>query len=222
MNLQFVVRRLLSLGYRVQVHGKEHVPARGPVILAANHTGWIDGPMLAFAADRQLRVLAKHELWNGPFRKIVSAGEGIPIDWRRADRNALLEARSVLAAAGAVGIFPEGTRCRGDFSWLRDGVSYLLSHNVAPVVPVAILGTRRTGESRDSLPKLGSRIVVAVGAPIAHEELFQGGDLRRRETSRRIGERLRPLLEDHVARCAVQYELPLPDDDVSRREDHER
>ena len=45
-----VVRPIAALilrGYwRVRVHGSEHVPTTGPVILAANHIAMLDGPVV--------------------------------------------------------------------------------------------------------------------------------------------------------------------------------
>ena len=86
---QAVGRALLRAGYRVRVHGAENVPAEGPVLLAANHLGWLDGPVLLLASQRPLRVLAKHELWQGPFAPLLTRGAAVPIDWRNPDRWAL-------------------------------------------------------------------------------------------------------------------------------------
>lgn len=218
---QAVGRAILRAGYRVRVFGTEHVPAEGPVLLAANHLGWLDGPALLFASrQRPLRVLAKHELWRGPFAPLLRSGGAVPIDWRNPDRTALLQARTALRRGEAVGIFPEGTRCRGDFAWLRDGISYLLTHEPVPVVPVAIFGTRPTGQDREHIARPGSELHLVIGPALPPASVEGPPSVRR--TSREIGLRLRELLADHVASAATRHGLSLPDDDVSRREDRER
>lgn len=222
MIVQSVARSVLTLGYRVEVHGLNEVPADGPAILAANHSGWLDGPMLLNATKRPMRVLAKHELWNSHFGPLMRAGRAIPVDWKHADRNALKLSLQALREQELVGLFPEGTRCRGNLDWMRDGISYLLSFEPVPVIPVAIFGTRPTGESKNYIPPLGSKIHVVLGQAIAPEILVQPGDVTKRSTSLAIGEKLRPLLAAHVQSSAERFGLSLPLDDVSDREDHER
>ena len=49
----------------MRVHGAEHVPPQGPVIVAANHIGVIDGPLLAIFAPRPVHALTKEEMFDG-------------------------------------------------------------------------------------------------------------------------------------------------------------
>lgn len=218
-----LARTVLRAGYRVSMHGVEQVPSCGRVILAANHSGWLDGPLLPLATSRPIHVLAKHELWQGWASPLVSLGRAIPIDWQRADRGALLAARRRLAAEECVGIFPEGTRCRGDFAWLRDGISYLVGHTNADVVPVAIFGTRPTGADREHIARPGSPITISIGEVIRAAELVPVGfDPTRRAGFREIGLAIQQRLAAHVRQSADQHGVELPADDVSRPEDHRR
>jgi hypothetical protein len=66
-----LARSLLSL----RVEGAEHVPTHGPVILAGNHSGILDGPLVYFVSPRPCRLLTKAEVFVGPWRA-RAAGSG--------------------------------------------------------------------------------------------------------------------------------------------------
>ncbi len=160
--------RLLFRGlWQVRVHGADLVPAYGPVLLASNHLGLLDGPMLVGLAPRWPQCLVKQEMFTGPIGVVLRATGQIPVDRGHGDRVALRRALEVLAGGGAVGVFPEGTRGRGDVGAVRQGVAWLALRSGAPVVPVACLGTRRTGESTAHLPRVRRRLDIVFGAPVA-------------------------------------------------------
>ena len=162
---RWVGRFLARVVWDTHVTGAERVPRTGPVVLAANHITLLDGPLLIGVAPRPLHILVKTELFRGPLGVVLRAAGQIPVD-RHAGRPALQSALGVLRRGGAVGIFPEGTRGRGTVEQVRAGAAWLAVHGGAPVVPVAILGTRRTGESTHGLPGLRRDLVVEFGEPI--------------------------------------------------------
>ncbi|MDD9207020.1 lysophospholipid acyltransferase family protein, partial [Georgenia sp. 10Sc9-8] len=136
---------LLDHGYwNTHVHGTEHVPATGPVIIASNHTGVVDGPLLHGAIPRGSHVIVKQEFFDSPIGFLMTWAGQIPVD-RSSGRAALNVAQQLLEEDRVVGIFPEGTRGRGDASSVKAGVAWLAVRTGAPVVPAACLGTRRTG-----------------------------------------------------------------------------
>uniref|UniRef100_UPI002027CC96 lysophospholipid acyltransferase family protein n=1 Tax=Actinotalea sp. C106 TaxID=2908644 RepID=UPI002027CC96 len=118
---RWVGRFLARVVWSTTVVGADRVPRQGPVILAANHIGVIDGPLVHGCAPRGTHVLVKHEMFRGPVGAVLSAAGQIPVD-RRNGRPALAAALAVLRRGGAVGIFPEGVRGRGDASSARAGV----------------------------------------------------------------------------------------------------
>ena len=181
---QHPVRRLL----RLQVEGAEHVPVSGPVVLVANHSAFLDGPVLFAAAPREGRFLVKSELYRGPLARALAWLDQVPVNRGRADRTALRAARSALEHGRLVGVFPEGTRGSGDVSTIHDGVGWLVAHAQAPVVPVALFGTRRS-ERRTT----GLRVVF--GAPVT---VSVDGDPSARSTQAAVAERIRVLLAAHV------------------------
>jgi 1-acyl-sn-glycerol-3-phosphate acyltransferase len=214
-------RNLASLAlraWRLTVTGADHVPAVGPVILAANHSAYLDGLALAAASPRPAHLLVAADIFVPPFARVLRATGQIRMQSEVADRAALGLARQVLDDGGVVGIFPETVRGSGDVVHVDHGVAYLAARTGAVVVPVAILGTRNPGSGRDSLPRIRSRIDVVFGAP---GDVRVEGDARRRVVIARSGERLRQLLADHVhAACARTGQTlpgPLPDTDTLHR-----
>lgn len=204
-----LVGALLAHGvWNTTVLGATNVPRTGPVILAANHIGIVDGPLLHGAAPRYTRILVKEEMFSGPLGVVLRASGQIPVD-RTGGRPALVAALAVLRRGGAVGIFPEGNRGRGDAAAARGGVAWLAVTSGAPVVPVAVLGTRRTGESIGHVPGLRRRLVVAMGEPMTFDRSGAGSG---RAAVVATGETLRTALAEHVRSVAETTGLSLPDD----------
>jgi 1-acyl-sn-glycerol-3-phosphate acyltransferase len=133
-------RWLIRRRYDVREHGTGHVPPQGPVIVAANHTGVIDGPLL--------RITGQIELDRFTF-----------------DVGAVRTCRQVLERGGAVGILPEGNRGSGDLTRFRHGASYLALVTGAPVVPLTMFGTRPAGGGRNSLPRRRAVLDLVYGVP---------------------------------------------------------
>ena len=52
--------------WRTRVVGAEHMPAEGPVIVAANHTGVIDGPIVFGVSPRPVHMMIKESMFRGP------------------------------------------------------------------------------------------------------------------------------------------------------------
>lgn len=203
-----VGRALAHVPWRTTVLDAHLVPRTGPVVVAANHIGLLDGPLVHGVIPRPSHVLVKHEMFRGPVGAVLRAAGQIPVD-RRNGRPALAAALAVLRRGDVVGIFPEGMRGRGDASESRAGVAWLAVHSGAPVVPAAVLGTRRTGESTSRLPPLGRRLVVAFGEPI---HLEPGPGASRREAVARANDLLRTALAEHVQEAARRTGVALPED----------
>ncbi|BDZ43591.1 1-acyl-sn-glycerol-3-phosphate acyltransferase [Paraoerskovia sediminicola] len=191
-----------------RVTGAHHVPAAGPVILAANHTGVVDGPLLLGVAPRPLHILVKDEMFHGFVGSVLHRAGQIPVD-RTSGRAALGSALAVLRRGDAVGVFPEGGRGRGDASSGRAGVVWLALAAGAPVVPVAILGTRRTGESTSRLPGPRRRIEVEIGEPLVLE---RAPGTTGRQALVDANETVRAALAGLVTRASARTGIDLPDD----------
>lgn len=202
--------------YRLDFRGQHHVPSTGPVILVANHLGLLDGPVLVGAAPRPVHTLSKSELFaDTRMASLLRWAGHISIDYRQPDRTALRSAVATLRAGSVLGLFPEGHRSRGDASNVRRGIGYLMSQVQAPVVPVAILGTRYTGKSINWVPAPGSRIGVVFGPAVDCGPVAATLSAVSQAT-----ERVRILLRTHVEQAVQRVGIPVPDDVIDHPEDH--
>ncbi|GAB3993486.1 lysophospholipid acyltransferase family protein [Nocardioides marmoraquaticus] len=159
-------QRLVRSRWRVEQHHAERVPRTGPLVLAANHVGWLDGPLLAICAPRPVHAWTKVEMFAGRLGGFLLAAGQIPLDRDRVDTRSVRTALTCLEQGGVVGVFPEGLRGAGDMASSRAGAAYLALVSGAPVVPVAFLGTREPGGGADALPPRGARIAMTYGAPL--------------------------------------------------------
>lgn len=198
-----VVGRLL---WDIDVVGADLVPLSGPVVLAANHVGVLDGPLVHAMAPRPSRILVKAEMFHGFLGLVLRSARQIPVD-RESSRSGLEAARAVLLAGGVVGIFPEGNRGRGDGASVRAGVAWLAVQADAPVVPVAVLGTRLTGESTGRVPRFRQRMVIDFGSPVAPLRAAAA-----RDSVRLTADVVGRALSEHVACAADRHGITLPQD----------
>ena len=160
-----LVRFGLRLSWRVTVHGAQHVPRSGAVILAANHIGILDGPaLLALTQAADLRP-GKAGGLHRRGRSVSRLVGQISLNRREVDPQAIRRAIQVLRAGKVLAVFPEGLRSGGEVAWARRGAAYLAMVSGAPIVPVAILGTREPGQSKNQLPRLRGSIHLVYGEP---------------------------------------------------------
>src|SRR3989442_3862689 len=161
-----------------RLEGAENVPPSGAFILVSNHINWKDPPWMEFALGRAIRYMAKRELFEVPVIGYVLRGIGaFPVRRGEADRGALQLALAVVAAGQPLGFFPEGHRSEsGQMIRGRPGVAYVAQHSGAPMIPLAVSGTRRARLGafwrRDILLRVGepfraSDLVVATEDPQA-------------------------------------------------------
>jgi 1-acyl-sn-glycerol-3-phosphate acyltransferase len=124
-------------GMRIAVSGP--IP-RGPVVLAANHVGYLD-PIVLGAIVPCIPV-AKREVARWPLIGRVGREHGVLFVERgdaASGASALRAARAVLAASVSVLNFPEGTTTIGDRVLpFRRGIFGLARIADVPVVPVAL------------------------------------------------------------------------------------
>jgi 1-acyl-sn-glycerol-3-phosphate acyltransferase len=177
-----VSRAAAFVYYRVRYTG-ESVPGRGPVLLVANHPNSLLDPMLvAAAARRPVRFLAKAPLFSD-FKTawLVKGAGAIPV-YRRADdpgqmdRNldAFRAVHSALADGAAVGIFPEGlSHSEPALAPLKTGAARIalggaiLAGTAFPIIPLGLVFRRKD--------VFRSEVVVLTGRPIVWHDLGTSG-----------------------------------------------
>lgn len=195
--------------WEIHERGRARVPASGPVILASNHIGWLDGPLLVSTAPRPPHTMVKEEEFAGKTGRLLRFVGQIKVSRGRTDAGALRQAVRALEAGQCVLIFPEGNRGDGKVQQFQGGTTYLALVTGAPVVPVAIFGTRQPGESSQARPARGSRLDIVYGEPI---QFPMQGWPRDRGMLEDAGGKIHAHLRAHVsaAQDALKRELPGP------------
>jgi 1-acyl-sn-glycerol-3-phosphate acyltransferase len=152
------------VGYRLRIWHRERVPATGPVVVVANHSAMVDGPLVYGLLGRRTAFLIKEEMFRGPLGWMLRRIGQLSVRRGEADRAPLLTAVRLLRHNGVVVVFPEGTRGDGTVRDAQQGAAWLARTGGATMLPVAIRGTRRpAGSHRRFRP----RVDVLVGAPFA-------------------------------------------------------
>jgi 1-acyl-sn-glycerol-3-phosphate acyltransferase len=164
-----ILRALAAFLGPWRLEGAEHIPRSGGYILVANHINWKDPPWIEFALGRAIRYMGKQELFETPVVGFVLRAIGaFPVRRGEVDRRALQVALAVLAAGQPLGLFAEGHRSEsGQLIRGRPGVAYVAQRSGAPMIPLAISGTRDA--------RLGAfwrrDIVIRVGPPFRAADL---------------------------------------------------
>ena len=173
--------------YRIETAGAEHIPETG-AILASNHTSFADVLVISAAARRQVRYMAKKELFATPLAPLIKMLGAYPVDRGGGDVASIRRTISLVENGELVGIFPQGHRYgRRDprTTDIKPGVGMIAYHTKAPVVPVFISNKRmKTGMFRKN--------TVTFGEPVTFEELgfTNGGKLEYSAAARVIFDRV--------------------------------
>ena len=185
--LRALLGTLVRILLRPRVHGAEHVPATGPLVMVSNHGSWWDIPAIGQVQPRTIRYMAKAELFRIPvFGRIVRWGGGFPVRRGEPDRDALRIVHETIGAGGVVGIFIQGHR-QSELEGAKAGAGRCAVVEDAPVVPVAIRGTR------DWRP--GRRIDIRFGPPRTYERGDRRPAQAYRETADALMAEIRELYE---------------------------
>lgn len=222
-----IVRPALRLFYRAVFLGSARVPAKGPVLLVANHQSYLDPPVVGAAIPhRALDYIARRGLFRNPFMRLIMRPLNcIPIREDGNDPAAMKDILARLAQGRAVLIFPEGSRSvDGSIHTFKRGAAIIVKRARCPVVPVAVEGCFDAWPRHARRPRLlGTRIACAFGRPIDSEQLMRdGGDAAMAELERRVTalrQRLRRLLRKrtlgrfppHGVADRDALEIPTPD-----------
>jgi 1-acyl-sn-glycerol-3-phosphate acyltransferase len=196
-----------ALGLQIEVRGADLVPERGPVVLAANHHGYLDFMLVGLvgtARGRYVRFLAKHAVFQVPVVGSAMRSMGhVSVDRDHGAAAARGGLRRLLEGE-VVGVFPEATigrsfTARERACWRR-GAAYLAMATGAPLVPVAHWGGHRVATigGRYSLRR-GAAVQVWVGEPLVP---------RPAETAEELTTRLRERIAAMVGELAAAYPQP--------------
>jgi putative phosphoserine phosphatase/1-acylglycerol-3-phosphate O-acyltransferase len=166
---------------RFDISGIDHIPPKGPVLLAANHRSYFDVAALALVAarvGRPVRFLGKKEIFDAPVvGPIARSLGGIPVDRGSGSDQPLRAAEAALRAGEIVIVLPQGTIPRGAEFFEpvlkgRTGTARLAASTGAVVVPVGLWGTEKVWPRSSRTPDVTlvrhpPGVTVRVGRPLS-------------------------------------------------------
>ena len=163
--VKFIVRGAIYLWFKVwkraKIIGLENVPKEGALIFCGNHKTYMDPPLMVATAKRDMKFLAKKELYKNKFFAFLGwAFEAIPVNRDEKDITAIKKSLTVLKQGSCIALFPEGTRNgieKGEKA--KDGVAFFAVRSGAKVVPCGIHG----GEGK-------TPIVIKYGKPLDYSK----------------------------------------------------
>ena len=129
--------------YRPTIVGLENIPKEGRILIAGNHTKWLDAVTLVAMTNRPVHFLAKKELFDNKKTSWIVKGMGcVPVNRKVKDKNVLETAYKYLENECCIGIFPEGTINRTDdvIMPFKMGAVKACNHTNTKLVPFIITG----------------------------------------------------------------------------------
>jgi long-chain acyl-CoA synthetase len=161
--------------FRLRASGLEHVPERGPFVIACNHLSDLD-PLVVAAALGRARL--QHVWWGGDVGRLFEGKAGrtlariahiFPVD-ERAPASAIAMGEEVLRRGNALVWFPESWRSPdGALQEFRPGIGHLLSRVRVPVIPAYIHGTFEAMPRGRTVPR-PTPVTIAFGAAMTSYE----------------------------------------------------
>lgn len=150
-----------------QIFHQEKIPSSGPVILASNHISNWDPMVVGSASLRQVRFIAKEELFKIPVvGSMLKAWGAFKVKRGRGDREAIGKSLEVLSNNEVLGIFIEGRRNTKNPEKMikpQSGAAMLAVKSGAPVIPTLVINSNKLFRSF-------RRVKVIFGDPIVFKE----------------------------------------------------
>lgn len=196
----------LRIYNRPEIEGLENIPDSGAAVMASNHQAVMDSFFFPLLCPRQLTFLAKSEYFTSPGLKgrfqrwFFTTLNQEPLDRDAANaRDSLMNsARRVLDRGDLLGIYPEGTRSPdGRIYKGKTGMALVAMETGAPVVPVAMIGTRNANPIGTTLPR-PAKVRVRIGPPVDPIAFLEERGLERgsHEAARAFTDHIMFLLAD--------------------------
>ena len=215
-----LVRGIITLPalvpYRTRAIGVGNVPKSGPVLLAPNHFSQMDHFFTGLYLRRQVRFMAKSQLF-GPrvLTYLYKHGGVFPVRRGHHDEEAFKTAFTILEREEMLLVYAEGGRSRsGELGQVKPGIGRIALESGVPVVPVAIHGSASVRRwKRLRFPK----VTVQFGEPLSFPVEAEPSRERQLEAATEVFDKVRAMytrLEEQGRRSvirALREGLPSPE-----------
>jgi 1-acyl-sn-glycerol-3-phosphate acyltransferase len=177
--MRFMAWLLIHSVYRVEQHGGERIPDKGPAVIVCNHVSFVDALVITASCPRPIRWVMDHQIFKVPLLGFFfRSARAIPIAPARTDAELLQRAYDSIAEALAngelVGIFPEGRLTSdGEIGEFRNGITRIVERTPVPVIPMALSGlwdslfARHAGKLKRAPTRLFPKVRVTIGEAVA-------------------------------------------------------
>ncbi len=196
--LQMILKIIFYLPCRllfgVRYRGLRNIPKMGKLIVCSNHKSVFDPILLALPFPRQIRYMAKEELFRdhgraaGWFLRVLGA---FPVRRNSGDVASIRTAEHILDRGGVVGIFPQGGCVNENFlSRMKAGAALLAVRTKTPILPVSVYSEGRPFPFR--------RVTVRYGPVIPCDDPARpdGGRRNVRTSAALVADRINAMLEE--------------------------
>ena len=181
--LTFLIKGSINIFFRVfyslRVEGTHRIPKKGPYVLCANHTSFLDGFVVTagvpFKVQLDLFFIGFRRYFIVPIvRDMVRWARIIPIDATQIVE-AMQASHFILTNNKALCIFPEGERSiDGEVKEFKKGIGIIARELDIPLVPVYIRGVFEAWPRTKPLPRLHP-IKIIFGEPVLPGTLIKQG-----------------------------------------------
>lgn len=177
------------MDWQIRVDGAEHIPARGPAVIASNHVGYLDFIFVGYGArerGRPVRFVAKQEVFQHPIAgPLMRAMQHIPVDRYGRSHDAIEESVRRLRRGQVVGMFPEGTISPSFVTRPgKSGAAHMAMAASAPLIPAAVWGSQRiVTKWRPRNLQRHVAIDVRFGPPVDYDQREEASEVTRRAMS---------------------------------------
>ncbi len=175
---------ILKIFCKFQIKGRENIPLKGPYILCANHSSYLDGFVIESAVPFRVKLnlffIGAREIFRRPLVNwTLKVARLVPIDPAKELISAMQVSNFILQNNRILCIFPEGQRSiDGKIGDFKRGVGILVKELNVDIVPVAIVGTHEAWARAVKFPR-PYPIKVIFGLPLRYTQLIEGLDTKK-------------------------------------------
>ncbi|MEW6601249.1 MAG: lysophospholipid acyltransferase family protein [Nitrospirota bacterium] len=196
------IRTILRLNGGFEVQGKENLPSKGGVLVAANHISYLDPPLVGSLLPRRTTFMARHGLFDIPVLGWMIKYAAFPVDRERTRPSTIKETVKRLKGGELIALFPEGRRSdSGELMDAKRGVGMIVSLSKVPVVPVLIIGSDKALPVNAKWLKR-AKVTLVIGKPMYYTSFKEGKDYSGHE----LHERISTLVMKEIKEMQARYE----------------
>ena len=162
---------LSKVFFRLKVYGLEHFYPRGAII-AANHTSFLDPPLLAVSWPGEVHFLGRETLFKNPFFGwFIGSLNTHPVSGDVGDVKVFKTICSLLSQGKKIILFPEGRRSpTGELGEMKPGIVMLVAKTESAIIPAYLDGVFEIWNRKQKFPKLFKKTACVFGTPLLWDD----------------------------------------------------